>query len=206
MFLSPQLILREDLFLSNARNVILVSCWWVVCYGSQHWCLVHYIWLLKHSKDTFWIDMREEAKCLWTPYTHLFSVSFLHIFLRIFFFFSIFFTRTFFLTFRIPFVSDQLNHQIRLTRALAKHDIPARLVNPRGRTIRDLTRLPDATPDKICHSKSCPAPGICQQSNATCILCGEFCVGMTTRKLHDRAREHVLSASKRNNNTALGDH
>ena len=29
---------------------------------------------------------------------------------------------------------------------------------------------------------------------------------MTTRKLHDRAREHVLSASKRNNNTALGDH
>ena len=88
---------------------------------------------------------------------------------------------------------------------------PARLVNLRGRTIRDLTRLPDATPDKICHSKSCPAPGICQQSNvvyvATCILCGEFCVGMTTRKLHDQAREHVLSANKPNNNTAqLGDH
>ena len=99
--------------------------------------------------------------------------------------------------------------------ALAKHDIPARVVNPpppppRGRTIRDLTRLPDASPDKICHSKSCPAPGICQQSNvvyvATCILSGEFYVGMTTRKLHDRAREHVLSARKRNNNTALGDH
>ena len=67
-----------------------------------------------------------------------------------------------------------------------------------------------AEPDKIFHSKSCPAPGICQQSNvvyvATCILCGEFYVGMTTRKLHDPAREHVLSAGKRNNNTAMGDH
>ena len=29
---------------------------------------------------------------------------------------------------------------------------------------------------------------------------------MTTRKWHDQAREHVLSARKRNNNTALGDH
>ena len=71
-------------------------------------------------------------------------------------------------------------------------------------------RLPDALPDKICDSKSCPAPGKCQQSNvvyvATCILCREFYVGMTTWKLRDRAREHVLSASKRNNNTALGDH
>ena len=111
-------------------------------------------------------------------------------------------------TFRIPFASDHLNHQIR--RTLAKHDIQARLVNPRGRTIKDLRRLPDASPVKICHNKSCPAPGICQQSNvvfvATCILCGEFYVGKTTRKLHDRAREHVLSASKRNNNTALGNH
>ena len=76
--------------------------------------------------------------------------------------------------------------------------------------MRDLTRVPDATPETICHSKPCPAPGICrQQSNvvyvATCILCGEFYIGMTTRKLHDRAREHVLSASKRNN-IAQGDH
>ena len=111
-------------------------------------------------------------------------------------------------TLKIPFISDKLNHQIR--RTLAKHDIPARLVNPRGKTIRDLTRHPDAAPDKICHSKCCPAPGICQRSNvvyeATCMLCEEFYVGMTTRKLHDRAREHVHSASQRNNNTALGDH
>ena len=95
-------------------------------------------------------------------------------------------------------------------RTLVKHDIPAHLNNPRGRTIRDLTQLPDAMLDKICHSKSCPAPGICQQSNvvhvATCILCGEFYVGITTWKLHDPAREHGLSASKRNNSTALGDH
>ena len=115
-------------------------------------------------------------------------------------------------TLRVPFVSEQFNHQIRWT--LAKHDIPARLVNPWGRTIRDLTRLLDALPDKICtctcHSKSCPAPGICQLSNGvyvvTCIFCGEFYVGMMTRKLHKRAGEHMLSASKRNNNTALGDH
>ena len=39
------------------------------------------------------------------------------------------------------------------------------------------------------------------------LCCGmQFYVEMTTRKLQDRAREHVLSASERNNNTVLGDH
>ena len=41
-------------------------------------------------------------------------------------------------TLRIPFVSDQLNHQIK--RTLRRHGIPARLVNPRGQTIKDLTK------------------------------------------------------------------
>ena len=111
-------------------------------------------------------------------------------------------------TLRIPFVSDQLNHQIK--RTLKRHGIPARLVNPRGQTIKDLTKPRKAKTTKKCSSKLCPAPDICHRSNvvylATCTLCNETYVGMTTRKLHDRAYEHLLSARKRTNKTAIGDH
>ena len=44
------------------------------------------------------------------------------------------------LTLKIPFVSDQINHQIQ--RTLAKHDVPARVVKPRGKTINDLVKCP----------------------------------------------------------------
>ena len=44
------------------------------------------------------------------------------------------------LTLKIPFVSDQINHQMQ--RTLAKHDVPARVVNPRGKTINDLVKCP----------------------------------------------------------------
>ena len=41
-------------------------------------------------------------------------------------------------TLKIPFVSDQINHKIQ--RTLAKHDVPARVVNPRGKTINNLIK------------------------------------------------------------------
>ena len=41
-------------------------------------------------------------------------------------------------TLKIPFVSDQINHQIQ--RTLTKHDVPARVVNPRGKTINNLVK------------------------------------------------------------------
>ena len=113
------------------------------------------------------------------------------------------------LTLKIPFVSDQINHQIQ--RTLAKHDVPARVVNPRGKTINDLVKCPARNGSvKTCNSKICAAPSLCQRSNvvyiATCSLCGKDYIGMTARKLHDRAREHMLSARKKDDKTALGEH
>ena len=113
------------------------------------------------------------------------------------------------LTLKIPFVSDQINHQIQ--RTLAKHDVPARIVNPRGKTINDLVKCPARNGSvKTCNSKICAVPSLCQRSNvvyiATCSLCGKDYIGMTARKLHDRAREHMLSARKKNDKTALGEH
>ena len=98
------------------------------------------------------------------------------------------------LTLKIPFVSDQINHQIQ--RTLAKHDVPARVVNPRGKTIIHLVKCPARNSSgKTCNSKICAAPSLCQQSNmvyiATCSLCGKDYIGLTARKLHDRAREHI---------------
>ena len=112
------------------------------------------------------------------------------------------------LTLKIPFISDQLNRQIK--QILAKHDIPARLVNPRGKTISDLATKHLEKQTHTCHSKSCFAPGLCHHSNvvhlATCTICGDEYIGMTQRRLHDRAREHVHSAKQKNNHTALGEH
>ena len=41
-------------------------------------------------------------------------------------------------TLKIPFASDQINYQIQ--RTLTKHDVPARVVNPRGKTINNLVK------------------------------------------------------------------
>ena len=111
-------------------------------------------------------------------------------------------------TLKIPFISDKVNHQI--TRILRRNSIPARLVNPRSQTIRDLARPKKAKRDNNCTNENCPAPGICKRSSvvylATCSVCNESYVGMTIRKLHDRATEHLRSARQRSNKTALGDH
>ena len=103
------------------------------------------------------------------------------------------------LTLKITFVSDQINHQYQ--RTLGKHDVPG-VVNPRGKTINDLVKCPARNSSvKTCNSKICAAPSLCQQSNvvyiATCSLCGKDYIGMTERKLHDRPREHMLSARKK---------
>ena len=93
---------------------------------------------------------------------------------------------------------------------MAKHDIPARLVNPRGKTLSDLATKHLEKQTNTCHSKSCFAPGFCHPSSvvylATCTICGDEYIGMTQRRLHDRAREHVHSAKQKNNHTALGEH
>ena len=110
-------------------------------------------------------------------------------------------------TFNIPFIDDKFNSNVK--RLLTKHNIPARLTNRRGLTLRDLTRA-TTPPSKACRSKNCPAPGICQRSGviykATCTLCGLSYIGMTRRKLHERAREHVSAARDRSPTSAFGEH
>ena len=110
-------------------------------------------------------------------------------------------------TFNIPYINDKFNANVK--HILSKHNIPARLTNSRGRTVRELARRPATTPSR-CQSKACPAPGICQRSSviykATCRICGLFYVGLTQRKLHDRAREHVTAARERSRSSALGEH
>ena len=58
--------------------------------------------------------------------------------------------------------------------------------------------------------KTCPAPKICQQSSlvykAMCQLCHNAYIGMTTRRLHVRAREHMNSAKQYYPDSAFGEH
>ena len=108
---------------------------------------------------------------------------------------------------KLPFITDQFNHRVR--HLLQKHGIVARLINYKGRTIQDLTRQPSKEPER-CNGKSCPAPGICHRSSvvycATCLICKEFYIGMTIRRLHERAREHLNSARQRSGTSVFGDH
>ena len=111
------------------------------------------------------------------------------------------------LVLKIPFITDEFNRKVR--GILTKNNTPVRLVNYKGKTLRQMTR-PKATTKKICKSKACPAPGICQQSSvvysAMCDLCGHSYVGMTTRRLHNRAQEHVRSAKNHTTTSAFGEH
>ena len=108
---------------------------------------------------------------------------------------------------RAPFVTDRFNHVRHL---LKKHEIPARLVNLKGQTIQELVRSKPNEPTKPCRSRSCPAPGICHATSvvycATCTICEEFHIGMTTRRLHARAREHLAAAKQHLRASVCGDH
>ena len=111
-------------------------------------------------------------------------------------------------TFKVQFVSDAFNSTIR--RILRKHNIPARLVNPRGRTLQQLMRKKTETSPACPRRNACPAPEICQKTSviyqASCRLCGADYVGMTTRHLHDRMREHIYAAKQKLSSAAFGDH
>ena len=108
---------------------------------------------------------------------------------------------------KFPFVSDNFNYAMK--RILARYDLPVRIVNYRGQTLREFTKRQAVKPS-ACKSKQCPAPGICQRSSvvylATCLLCDATYVGMTTRTLHERATEHIGSARRGDANSAFGDH
>ena len=110
-------------------------------------------------------------------------------------------------TLTIPFISDAFNYSIK--HILRKHNIPARLVNKRNTTLRQLTnKLPQQ--DNTCNSKACPAPSICHHSHivyqATCTLCKQTYIGQTTRRLHDRAHEHIAAVKHKHRTSALGEH
>ena len=116
-------------------------------------------------------------------------------------------TKQFRFCLNIQFITDNFSYSI--CRILNRHKIAARLVNYRSQTIRELTQSKPKSPKKY-HSKTCPAPGICQRTSvvylATCLLCKQEYVGMTIRHLYDRAREHVTSAKQRSASSAFGEH
>ena len=68
-------------------------------------------------------------------------------------------TKQFRFCLNIQFITDNFSYSI--CRILNRHKIAARLVNYRSQTIRELTQS-KPKPSKKCHSKTCPAPGICQ--------------------------------------------
>ena len=108
----------------------------------------------------------------------------------------------------MPFLTDEFNHSVK--RLLIKHNIPARLINNKGYTLRDMVKAKPRQTDTQCKSKTSPAPGIYHKTNvvyrATCTLCNCSYIGMTTRRLHERAREHVAAAKQRSKASAIGEH
>ena len=111
-------------------------------------------------------------------------------------------------TLKVPFISDNINNCIK--RIITKHKIPVRLVNSKCATLRDIIKRPATHEQRACHSKNCPAPGICNRSftvyRASCQLCHQLYIGMTTRRLHDRAREHITAAKNGMKASAFGEH
>ena len=100
-------------------------------------------------------------------------------------------------SFRFPFVTDAINNSIK--QLFEKYEIPARLVNPRGQILLNFAQERKPS-QRTCRSSICPQRSICQRSSvvyeATCQLYGSSYIGMTSRRLHDRMREHMASARK----------
>ena len=88
---------------------------------------------------------------------------------------------------------------------LAKHNISNRLVNKKGTTIR---RIAKHEPGR-CDSKLCQARSICHRTSVvyqeTCMPCQQCYVGLTTRRLHDRAMEHLHAATHHSPSSAFGE-
>ena len=111
-------------------------------------------------------------------------------------------------TLKIPFISDTFNYNVR--QILNKHNIPARLTNTPGLTLRKLSTKKQQRTNATCNKRTCPAPTICQRTNivyeATCNICQQTYIGQTTRRLHERAREHMTAATNGQRSSALGEH
>ena len=91
-----------------------------------------------------------------------------------------------------------------------KYDIPVRLVNPRNQTLLNFAQGRKSSQQRTCRSSIFQAPSICQRSSvvyeAVCQQCGRTYIGMTTRRLHERMREHMAAAWRKDESTAFGDH
>ena len=76
-------------------------------------------------------------------------------------------------------------------------------------SLLDLTKRKTTT-HETCKSNICPAKEICWKSSvvymATCTLCKDRYIGMTARRLHDRALEHLRATKNGSSSSALGDH
>ena len=111
------------------------------------------------------------------------------------------------ITFRLPFINNRLNTEVR--RALQRHNINARIVHPRPRTLLQLAQ-PKPQPYE-CKLRSCPIKHLrCTARfvvyELTCQLCKDTYIGSTTRALHDRAKEHITAAKTHNRSLAIGEH
>ena len=111
--------------------------------------------------------------------------------------------------FNMPFVSDVLNNKIQHT--LQKHDIPTTLVNKQGLTVERFVTSDKGNHKSQCTGmKECPEPDICHQSSmvyrASCSLCHNTYIGPTIRQLHGRVHEHMRTAKKKDDTSALGEH
>ena len=111
------------------------------------------------------------------------------------------------LTFRLPFISNRFDAEVR--RALARHNINARIIHPRPQTLLQLAQ--PRTKPLDCKLRSCPIPYISCTARfvvygITCEICKAVYIGSTTRALHDRAKEHIAAAKKRCQTSAVGEH
>ena len=109
--------------------------------------------------------------------------------------------------FRVPLISDEFNSRVR--QILTRNNINAIVVNPKRRTILQMTKKSPAS--IACRMRSCPIPYIKCTScfvvyEGRCNACNKSYIGSTSRPLHHRAREHLYAASKKDGTSAFGDH
>ena len=105
-------------------------------------------------------------------------------------------------------MTDTFNNNIK--QVFDKYDNPVRLVNPRNQTLLNFAQGRKSSQQRTCRSSICQAPSICQRSSvvyeAVCQQCGRTYIGMTTRRLHKRMREHMAAARRKDESTPFGAH
>jgi hypothetical protein len=108
--------------------------------------------------------------------------------------------------FSVPFVSDSINGRIR--KMFKRAGVNVILVH-KGRSLKNI--LQKNTPERKCKIPNCPTPKhICFRHNVVykmeCVGCKATYIGMTTRSLHLRVREHLTrrSSSVKQHETVCG--